>query len=151
MSDTRHMVQGVTPADAAGPAAAPPRFPVCASAALVEGRHIKLRMHFEERAEECLIVRFRGKVYAYVNRCVHMPRPLDCEKDLVFDATGRYLRCSMHGIVYQPETGASVSTMCEGERLRAVGVYEDAGEVGLADYRISEVRLLGISGKDGAR
>lgn len=124
---------------------------MCASAALVEGGHIKLRMRFEGRPEECLLVRFHGKVYAYINRCVHMPRPLDCEKDLVFDASGRYLRCSMHGIVYQPETGASVSTMCEGERLRAVGVYEDAGKIGLADYRISEVRLPRVSREDGAR
>jgi nitrite reductase/ring-hydroxylating ferredoxin subunit len=57
----------------------------------------------------------------------------------VFDQSGLYLRCSMHGIVYQPETGASVSTMCEGERLKSVQIYEADGEVGIADYRVSKI------------
>ena len=118
------------------------RFPFCKSEALAEGRHLKLKMTFEGRAEECLLVRFRGKCYAYINRCVHMPRALDCEKDLVFDHSGQYLRCSMHGIVYTPETGTSVSTMCEGERLRAVAIYEENGEVGIADWRVGGIGPL---------
>jgi nitrite reductase/ring-hydroxylating ferredoxin subunit len=116
-----------------------PRFPFCKSEALAEGRHLKLKMTFEGRAEECLLVRHHGKCYAYINRCVHMPRPLDCEKDLVFDHSGQYLRCSMHGIVYTPETGASVSTMCAGERLQAVSIYEENGEIGIADWRVTKL------------
>lgn len=115
----------------------PPRYPVCSSAALADGQHRKLKMLFEGRAEECLIFRFDGKVYAYINCCVHMPRRLDCEQARIFDKTGRYLRCSMHGIVYTPQTGTSVSTMCEGDRLRAVEVYEEKGEVGIADFRVT--------------
>lgn len=115
----------------------PPRFFACPSVALADGQHLKLKMVFEGRDEECLIVRFDGKVFAYINRCVHMPRRLDCEQNRVFDETGRYLRCSMHGIVYTPETGTSVSAMCEGDQLRAVGVYEENGEVGIADFRVA--------------
>lgn len=115
----------------------PPKFSACPSEALADGQHLKLKMVFEGRDEECLIVRFDGKVYAYINRCVHMPRRLDCELNRVFDETGRYLRCSMHGIVYTPETGTSVSAMCEGDQLRAVGVYEENGEVGIADFRVA--------------
>jgi nitrite reductase/ring-hydroxylating ferredoxin subunit len=118
----------------------PPRFYVCPSQSLVDGRHIKVKMTFEGRPEECLLVRFDGQPYAYINRCVHMPRALDCEQDAVFDETGRFLRCSMHGIVYTPQTGTSVSAMCEGEQLRAVSLYEEDGEVGLADFRISAVQ-----------
>ncbi len=122
--------------------AGPPRFFVCAAAALADGEYRKLRLVFEKRDEECLVLRFEGIVYAYINRCVHMPRRLDCERKQVFDATGRYLRCSMHGIVYQPQTGASVSTMCEGERLRAVEVYEEGGEIGLADFRVTAAEVM---------
>jgi nitrite reductase/ring-hydroxylating ferredoxin subunit len=117
----------------------PARFPICSSEALAEGRHRKMKMIFEGREEECLLVRFHGTCYAYINRCVHMPRPLDCEKDLVFDHSGQYLRCSMHGIVYTPETGTSVSTMCEGEKLRSVSIYEENGEVGFADWRVTRL------------
>ena len=115
----------------------PLRFPFCKSEMLEEKRHLKLNMSFEGREEECLLVRFDGKAYAYINRCVHMPRPLDCQRDLIFDHTQSYLRCSMHGIVYTPQTGTSISTMCEGERLRAVTIYEEDGEVGIADFRVS--------------
>jgi nitrite reductase/ring-hydroxylating ferredoxin subunit len=116
-----------------------PRFAVCPSAELANGEHRKLTMTFEGREEECLLLRFEGQVYAYINLCVHMPRRLDGEEPQVFDHTGRYLRCSMHGIVYTPQTGASVSAMCEGERLRAVDSYEEGGEVGIADFRVSAI------------
>ena len=76
---------------------------------------------------------------ARLTRCVHMPRRLDCEQDRVFDDSGRYLRCSMHGIVYTPETGTSISTMCEGDRLHDLAVYEEDGVVGLADFRVTSL------------
>lgn len=117
-----------------------PKFAVCPSGELANGQHRKLSLVFEGREEACLLVRFDGQVYAYLNRCVHMPRRLDCEEAHVFDHTGRYLRCSMHGIVYRPETGVSVSTMCEGEQLRAVAVYESDGEVGIVDFRVTACR-----------
>jgi len=117
-----------------------PKFAVCPSGELANGQHRKLSLVFEGREEEFLLLRFEGVVYAYLNRCVHMPRRLDCEEAQVFDHSGRYLRCSMHGIVYTPQTGASVSTMCEGEQLRAVAVYESDGEVGIADFRVTACR-----------
>ena len=120
----------------------PPRFFVCATTALADGEYRKLRLVFEKRDEECVVLRFEGTVYAYINRCVHMPRRLDCERKHVFDDSGRFLRCSMHGIVYQPQTGSSLSTMCEGERLRAVEVYEEGGEIGLADFRITAAEAI---------
>jgi len=122
--------------------AGPPRLPFCASEALAEGHHLKLKMVFEGRDEECLLVRHSGRCYAYINRCVHMPRPLDCEKDRVFDHSGKYLRCSMHGIVYTPETGTSVSALCEGEQLRTVAIYEENGEIGIADWRVGRIGAL---------
>ena len=106
---------------------ASPRLAVCSSEALGEQAYVKVNIRFEGRDEECLIVRFAGKAYAYINRCVHMPRRLDCEAPQVFDDSGRHLCCSMYGIVYAPETGTSVSALCAGDRLRGVAVYEDDG------------------------
>ena len=116
------------------------QFIVCPSEKLGNGQHLKLALVFEGHDDECLIVRFDGQVYAYINRCVHMPRRLDCEASQVFDHSGRYLRCSMHGIVYTPQSGASVSTMCEGERLRAIDILEENGQISLADFRVSAIR-----------
>lgn len=113
-----------------------PRFAVCASNALADGQFRKLAIIFEGQAEECLLIRHAGRVHAYINRCVHMPRRLDGEAPQIFDPTGRFLRCTMHGIVFEPSTGASVSAICEGERLRAIEVYEADGEIGIADFRV---------------
>ena len=114
----------------------PPRFPVCAAAALADGEYRKLRLVFEKRDEECLVLRFEGAVYAYINRCVHMPRRLDCERKHVFDATGRYLRCSMHGIVYDPVSGTSLSEICRGQRLTSIDVVEDEQGIWLVDRHV---------------
>jgi nitrite reductase/ring-hydroxylating ferredoxin subunit len=118
------------------------KYVVCQSEALADGQYLKLDIGLEGRREECLLFRFAGQVYAYLNRCVHMPRRLDGEEKQIFDHSGRYLRCSMHGIVYTPETGTSVSTMCAGEQLRAVTVYEADGVIGIADFRIAAAPRL---------
>ena len=83
---------------------------------------------------------FKGKVFAYLNQCVHMPRTLNCQRDTIFDEKRELLRCSMHGIVYQPETGESISTMCNGERLQALRLNEVDGNIYINDKRVSPVQ-----------
>ncbi|HYQ72604.1 MAG TPA: Rieske 2Fe-2S domain-containing protein [Gammaproteobacteria bacterium] len=111
--------------------------PVCSSKQLAEKAFILLDMQYRGRPCSCIVFRFRGKVFAYLNQCVHMPRRLDCERDTIFDAQRELLRCSMHGIVYAPETGESLSTMCQGKRLQAVGVQESDGRVSLHDKHVA--------------
>jgi nitrite reductase/ring-hydroxylating ferredoxin subunit len=120
-----------------------PPFFLFPAADLAERTHRKLRVIFEGRHEECLVLRFNGLPYAYINRCVHMPRPLDCQQDVIFDRSGKRLRCSMHGIVFRPETGESVSVLCEGEKLRSVSVFDADGMIGIDDYRISAWQRVG--------
>ncbi|ALG68138.1 Rieske (2Fe-2S) protein [Beggiatoa leptomitoformis] len=110
---------------------------VCTSDKLKEGRHVIREAHYEGVLESIIICRFKGHCYAYINRCVHMPKRLNCEHDLIFDITGQFLRCSMHGIIYTPETGTSQSTMCHGEQLKAVKVTEIENMIYLSDKRVS--------------
>ena len=112
------------------------RIYICKSDDLGEKEHITRDVIYSGEPQSSLFFRFNQKVYAYVNRCVHMPRKLNCERDIVFDDTGKYLRCSMHGIVYDPESGASLSTMCNGERLQAIKIVEDNGCVYINDKRV---------------
>jgi len=53
-----------------------------------------------------------------------------------FDAEQGLLRCSMHGIVYDPETGESLSVLCQGERLRPLKLIEDDGRIFIQDKRV---------------
>ena len=65
-----------------------------------------------------------------------MPKALNCERDTVFDESRELLRCSMHGIVYDPVAGESLSTMCRGERLNLLRVDEIDGWIRISDKRV---------------
>ncbi|MBK1719325.1 Rieske (2Fe-2S) protein [Thiocystis violacea] len=114
------------------------RLRACRSDELREGAYLKLEVIFSGEPASLILVRFQERCFAYLNRCVHMARPLDGEEDAILDHTGKYLRCSMHGIVFDPVTGESMSTLCRGERLTAVKVSENDGAIWIKDRRIGE-------------
>lgn len=76
-----------------------------------------------------VVFRYLGRVYAYVNHCMHMHKPLNCQQDAIFDAERRWLRCSMHGFIFEPETGVCISPVCEGQALQAIKVIEQDGMI----------------------
>jgi nitrite reductase/ring-hydroxylating ferredoxin subunit len=106
---------------------------VASSERLVEGGYLRMDIGYAGEAISVVVFRYQGECLAYRNLCVHMPRRLDCEKDMIFDASGRYLRCSMHGIVYDPNTGAALSEICTGKRLTPITVREDGEGVWIDD------------------
>ena len=78
---------------------------------------------------DALLVNERGDFYAYVNRCRHMPTPLDFVRDQFVSEDGRYLMCYTHGALYEPATGLCVSGPCKGEMLYRLPVRIDRGDV----------------------
>jgi nitrite reductase/ring-hydroxylating ferredoxin subunit len=115
---------------------------VARSGDLAEGSflHMDIRHAGEEIA--VLIFRHRGRCLAYRNLCVHMPRRLDCEQGTIFDETGRYLRCSMHGILYEPASGESISEICFGKRLTPIQVAEDGDGIWIVDRLASAAQAV---------
>ena len=109
---------------------------VCASADLTDRQHRIIPLLFKHQPHSAIVLRHGGRVYAYLNQCVHMVRRLDCMHDAVFDAEHERLRCSMHGIVYDPATGESQSVLCSGERLEPLRSTEADGQVYLVDKRV---------------
>ncbi len=69
-------------------------------------------------------VRFEGKVYAYVNKCAHVPIELDWNQGDFFNITKQYLICSTHGAHYQPDSGYCVMGPCKGKHLQSLEVTE---------------------------
>lgn len=112
---------------------------VCHSEALAEGAYRRLDVDYAGESASVIVFRLNGQCLAYRNLCVHMPRELDCERDMIFDDTGQKLRCSMHGIVYDPFTGASLSTMCHQERLTPVKILEDESGIWIKDKRVKSL------------
>lgn len=59
--------------------------------------------------EECFVINYRGRHYAYVNQCRHIPMAMDWVDNQFFAERGRYLMCPTHNAYYEPDTGECVA------------------------------------------
>jgi nitrite reductase/ring-hydroxylating ferredoxin subunit len=68
------------------------------------------------RGQTCLAfaIRYGDRVYAYLNRCSHVPMEMDYQPNRFFDLTGHWLICATHGATYSPQTGACQGGPCRG-------------------------------------
>lgn len=78
---------------------------------------------------DALLVNDQGSFHAYVNRCRHMPTPLDFMRDQFLSEDRQHLMCYTHGALYEPATGLCIAGPCKGELLYRLPVRVDGGEV----------------------
>lgn len=102
---------------------------LCASADLLDGGlAVPFEVHYLGRDEPAFAVRYGGQVYAYLNRCTHVPMEMDVQPNQFFDTSGHYLICATHGALYDPRNGQCRLGRCRGA-LVTVPVSEHAGRV----------------------
>ena len=70
--------------------------------------------------EECFVINFDGEFHAYVNRCRHVPMPMDWVDNQFFAEEGRYLMCQTHNAYYEPGSGECIAGPLE--RVREVSL-----------------------------
>ncbi len=98
---------------------------LCASDDVVDGgRGMRFSVIAGGRATTGFVIRFKGRAYAYLNRCAHVPIELDWNQGEFFESSGLYLMCATHGAIYAPESGHCEGGPCRGGRLRPIGVSE---------------------------
>jgi nitrite reductase/ring-hydroxylating ferredoxin subunit len=98
---------------------------ICRSRDLVDGGDgVRFEVEVEGKPQPAFAVRHAGRVYAYLNRCAHMPMELDWKPGKFFDVWGLHLICSTHGATYAPDTGRCVRGPCFEEGLVPVPVEE---------------------------
>jgi nitrite reductase/ring-hydroxylating ferredoxin subunit len=61
-----------------------------------------------------------GMLRAYVNRCQHLPIPLDGGSGRFLSDDGNFLMCGTHGARYRREDGLCVEGPCGGRALEAL-------------------------------
>ena len=106
---------------------------ICASRELVDsGDGVRFEIRVDGATEPAFAVRYKGRVYAYRNRCAHLPMELDWKPGKFFDSEGLLLICSTHGAVYRPETGECLGGPCEGA-LVPVPIEEREGGIVLKE------------------
>lgn len=110
------------------PAGEPVR--LCPADQLVEGGRAHVFDLLEwQRPVRAFVLRFDGQVHGYINRCAHVPVELDWQPGRVFDETGRWVICAVHGATYDPGSGLCVAGPCVHKRLKPITVREEAGLV----------------------
>jgi nitrite reductase/ring-hydroxylating ferredoxin subunit len=91
------------------------------------------------------IVRFNGRVHAYLNRCAHRRLKLNWNAGEFFDASGNHLLCATHGARYAPASGKCVGGPCGRASLVKLAVTEYAGDISLEttdDIHLVETRRV---------
>lgn len=98
---------------------------ICDSSALLDnGKGIRFTLENYGKTLPAFVIRFQGRVYAYVNQCAHIPVQLDWMEGEFFDYSKSYLICSTHGATYLPESGRCIAGPCKGLKLQPVIVEE---------------------------
>lgn len=102
---------------------------ICAGSDLPEqGKGVVFPLEASEQ-DSGFVIRYNGKVHGYINRCAHVPVPLDWQEGEFFDLTRHHLICATHGAQYEPETGYCVLGPCKGRALQKLEVEERDGQV----------------------
>jgi len=110
---------------------------ICRADALVDGGDgVRFEVCIRGQMAEAFAIRFGGRVYAYMNRCAHVPVELDWNPGKFFDADGTALLCSTHGAAYDPATGRCLGGPCRRRGLDPVAVHEHDGMVVIAEQEI---------------
>lgn len=93
------------------------------------GHTKKFLLQVDGSEEECFIVNHGGTLYAYVNRCCHVPMTMDWIDNQFMTEDGRYIQCATHGACYEPESGECVSGPPCGKFLTRVPLTIDGDDV----------------------
>jgi nitrite reductase/ring-hydroxylating ferredoxin subunit len=88
--------------------------------ALTESRGLRFRTVVDGVEREAFVVRYRGRLLAYLNVCRHLALPLDFGDARFFDDEYDAIVCCQHGARYRPETGECIDGPCVGGRLTAL-------------------------------
>jgi nitrite reductase/ring-hydroxylating ferredoxin subunit len=109
---------------------------ICASNELADGdKGVRFSVEplNESRTVPAFMIRYQGRIYAYLNRCAHIGVELDWIEGEFFDDSGLYLVCSTHGAIYEPHSGFCVGGPCKGKNLQRLEIEERDGNIFLKD------------------
>ena len=89
---------------------------------------------------EGFVLRWRGELVAYENRCPHWSVPLGFGDDEFLDDTGSVILCPMHGARFDVETGVCTDGPCLDDGLEKFRIELD-GDVA----EIHRISTFGIA------
>lgn len=91
---------------------------------LRDGDGMRFQVRLDGIEGDAFAVRWRGRLFAYLNVCRHQHRNLDFGDAHFFDEAMDALVCCHHGARYRPDTGECVAGPCHGGRLTPLALEE---------------------------
>jgi nitrite reductase/ring-hydroxylating ferredoxin subunit len=103
---------------------------LCASVELADmGRAFVFDVLHQGEPVRAFVLRFEGRVVAYLNRCVHVPAEMDWQPGEFLDSRHEFILCATHGAAYEPRSGRCVAGPCGRGSLTALRVEERNAQV----------------------
>jgi nitrite reductase/ring-hydroxylating ferredoxin subunit len=107
---------------------------ICKSEEIVNGGPaVRFSARVQGVMAPAFVVRYQDEPRAFVNECAHIPVELDFKPGQIFDQSGEYLVCSMHGAYYAPDSGECVGGPCRGALLVPLAIRESDGQIWLIE------------------
>ena len=79
--------------------------------------------------KDAFLVKFKDHCYAFENSCPHTGINLNWQEGQFFSFDGLYLQCSLHGALFEPDSGTCVRGPCVNERLQAINIVREGDVV----------------------
>jgi len=100
---------------------------------LRQRKTIPFKFHREGIQYDGFLLWHEGQVFAYENRCRHIPISLDYGDGHFLSGDEKYIVCQTHGATYEPETGKCISGPCVGARLTTLPIEVNGAEIFLKE------------------
>lgn len=95
---------------------------ICEIKSLAEGSAKEFLVKRDDFEKDAFLIHFKQGYYAYENSCPHTGVSLNWQKEQFFSFDGCFLQCSLHGALFEPNSGECIRGPCLGERLKAINI-----------------------------
>jgi nitrite reductase/ring-hydroxylating ferredoxin subunit len=86
-----------------------------------------VNIHRHQQKQSLMVIRLADGCQGYLNRCRHLPIPLDWGDGEVLDESGDYFLCRTHGALFSVIDGMCVQGPCRGRSLVSVPLIIEDG------------------------
>lgn len=84
---------------------------------------------FDIDGSALFVVKKRGEIRAYWNRCPHVGVRLEWLEHRFLDFDKELIQCSAHGALFKIDDGFCVSGPCSGQSLKPINLHLEEGKV----------------------
>jgi nitrite reductase/ring-hydroxylating ferredoxin subunit len=95
-------------------------YSVCSVGQLKHAESLEFSLPLGQQA--CFLINWEGHYYAYLNTCPHTQVSLNWTPNQFFDVESKFIQCSLHGALFEPDTGFCLYGPCQGKSLTGLPV-----------------------------